>query len=132
MKHFSIKELCKSEIAEQEGIKNVPDALSIQRLTELTDKLLDPLREQYGKPIHVNSGYRCHELNKHPEVKGSWNSQHLRGEAADLDNGKAENKKLFDILSKMDFDQLINEHDFAWVHVSYKDKAKNRKQILAT
>ena len=132
MKHFSIKELCKSEIAEQEGIKNVPDALSIQRLTALTDNVLDPLRERYGKPIHVNSGYRCHELNKHPLVKGAWNSQHLRGEAADLDNGKSENKKLFDILSKMDFDQLINEHDFAWVHVSYKDKAKNRKQILKT
>ncbi len=132
MKHFSIKELCKSEIAEREGIKNIPDALSIQRLTTLTDKVLDPLREQYGKPIHVNSGYRCHELNKHPEVKGAWNSQHLRGEAADLGNGKSENKKLFDILSKMDFDQLINEHDFAWVHVSYKDKAKNRRQILKT
>ena len=132
MKHFSIKELCKSEIAEQEGIKNVPDALSIQRLTALTDKVLDPLREQYGKAIHVNSGYRCHELNKHPEVRGAWNSQHLRGEAADIDNGKEENKKLFGILSKMDFDQLINEHDFAWVHVSYKDKAKNRRQILKT
>lgn len=130
MKHFSIKELCKSEIAEQEGIKNIPDALSIQRLTALTDKLLDPLWEQYGKAIHVNSGYRCHELNK--ACGGAWNSQHLRGEAVDIDNGKAENKKLFGILSKMDFDQLINEHDFSWVHVSYKDKAKNRKQIIAT
>lgn len=132
MKHFTIKELCKSGIAEQEGIKNIPDALSIQRLTVLVDNVLDPLRERYGKPIHVNSGYRCHELNKHPEVKGAWNSQHLRGEAADIDNGKAENKKLFDILKTMDFDQLINEHDSAWVHVSYKDKAKNRKQIIAT
>lgn len=132
MKHFTIEELCKSNVATAEGIKNIPDALSRTRLTTLIDKVLDPLREQYGKAIHVNSGYRCHELNKHPEVKGAWNSQHLRGEAADLDNGKAENKKLFDILSNMDFDQLINEHDFAWVHVSYKDKAKNRRQILKT
>ena len=132
MKHFTIEELCKSNVATAEGIKNIPDALSRTRLITLIDKVLDPLREQYGKPIHVNSGYRCHELNKHPKVKGAWNSQHLRGEAADLDNGKAENKKLFDILKTMDFDQLINEHDFAWVHVSYKDKAKNRRQILKT
>lgn len=132
MKHFSIEELCRSEVAEQEGIKNIPDALSTKRLTELVDKVLDPLREQYGKAIHVNSGYRCHELNKHPEVKGAWNSQHLRGEAVDIDNGKAENKKLFDILKTMDFDQLINEHDFAWIHVSYKDKERNRRKILKT
>lgn len=131
MKYFTIVELCKSEIAEKEKIRNKPDNLAKQRLTTLTEQVLDPLREKYGKPIRVNSGYRSFQLNK--RVGGVLTSQHLRGEAADLDNGsKQENEKLYNILLKMDFDQLINEHDFAWVHVSYKDKERNRRQILKT
>lgn len=131
MKYFTIEELCKSEIATKEKIRNNPDRLAKERLTALVDNVLDPLREQYGKPIHVSSGYRSFQLNK--RAGGVLTSQHLRGEAADLDNGsEEENKKLFDILKAMDFDQLINEHDFAWVHVSYKDKERNRHQILKT
>ena len=131
MKHFSIEELCRSEIAKAEKIRNNPDSLSKQRLTTLIEKLLDPLRDEYKDEIHISSGYRSFQLNK--RAGGVLTSQHLRGEAVDIDNNnRIENEKIYNILLDMDFDQLINEHDFAWVHVSYKDKDRNRHQILAT
>ena len=86
---------------------------------------------RYGKPINVNSGYRCQALNK--AVGGVSNSQHLTGEAADIDTGsKTENRKLAKMIvdMRLPFDQLIDEADYAWVHVSYKCKGDNRGQIL--
>lgn len=128
MKHFSIEEMCKSQIADKLGIKNVPCQAEIESLTELINHVLDPLREQYGKPIFVNSGYRCLKLNK--AIGGKQSSQHVRGEAADITAGsKLLNAQLFELLRKMEFDQLINESDFSWIHVSYK-KSPNRRQIL--
>lgn len=129
MKYFSIEELCKSETADKLGIKNVPCESEKINLVSLVDNVLDPLREKYGKPIKVNSGYRCLKLNK--AVGSKQGSQHVKGEAVDITAGsKSENVKLFEILRLMDFDQLINEKDFSWIHVSYK-KCPNRKQILA-
>ncbi len=99
-------------------------------LDTLVDKVLDPLREAYGKPIKVNSGYRCPKLNK--AVGGSATSQHMTGQAADITAGsKAENRKLFDLVRslKLPFDQLIWEHGGAWVHVSYGPR--NRRQVLS-
>ena len=92
--------------------------------------MLDPLREWYGKPVTVNSGYRCPQLNR--MVGGAASSQHLKGEAADITAGsKEENRKLFDyIKSHLPFDQLIDEKNYSWVHVSYKRDGNNRKQIL--
>lgn len=129
MKYFSIKELCRSTTAEKEGISNNPTTGVEMKLMALVDNVLDPLREWYGKPITVNSGYRCPELNE--RVKGSSNSQHMRGEAADITTGsKEENKKLFEyIKDHLPFDQLIDESNFSWVHVSYSS-ALNRKQVL--
>ena len=79
------------------------------------------MREWYGKPIIVNSGYRCEALNK--AIGGAKSSQHMLGEAADITVGsKEENEKLFDyIKDNLEFDQLINESDFSWVHVSYRE-----------
>jgi len=129
MNHFSIAELCKSATAEKLGIKNVPCASEIDNLTALVENVLDPLREKYGKKIDINSGYRCLKLNK--AIGGVQSSQHVKGMAADLDAGsKAENAKLFELLRVMDFDQLINESNFSWVHVSYV-KPSNRHQILS-
>lgn len=129
MKHFTINELSRSSVAQSKEIDNKPDAVQVAALTALVDNVLDPLRERFGRPIIVNSGFRCPELNK--AVKGAATSQHVKGEAADLDTGTKEgNKKLFDIIRKeLPFDQLIDEKGFSWVHVSYK-KAGNRKQIL--
>jgi hypothetical protein len=83
----------------------------------------------YGKPIKVNSFYRSLNLNK--AVGGSATSQHVKGEAIDLTGGsKEENKKIFDWCKvNLVFDQLINEYDYTWIHISY-NKTKNRNQIL--
>ncbi len=130
MKYFSIKELSYSSTALLRKIDNTPGEDVIANLTALVDNVLDPLREAYGKPITVNSGYRSTLLNR--AVGGSTKSQHLRGEAADITTGtKAGNKWLFNYVVKhLNFDQLINESNYSWLHLSYKRGAKNRRQIL--
>lgn len=132
MKHFTIDELCRSDTARSRGIDNTPTEEVKRNLTELVDNVLDPLREWYGKPIYVNSGYRCPALNK--AVGGVANSQHLTGQAADIDvNDRAENRRLMKhIEDNLDFDQLIWENGGAWVHVSYRADGKNRRQVLRT
>ena len=129
MKHFTIKELCHSDTATRRGIKNEPTEEVVRNLTALVDNVLDPLREWYGKPIYVNSGYRCPELNA--AVGGVANSQHLSGEAADIDvNDTKENRKLFAwIEENCEFDQLLWENGGAWIHVSYKRSGKNRQMV---
>ena len=129
MKYFTIKELNKSNTATKHGISNIPDVQSKQNLENLVNFVLDPLRKAYGKPIIVTSGYRCNKLNQ--LVGGSKTSQHCTGQAADICSSigtKEENKKIFDLIIKLKlpFDQLINEHDYDWIHVSYA----NRGQIL--
>lgn len=131
MKHFTLKELTKSDTAIRKGIKNIPNKQEEQNLIALIDNILDPLREAYGKPIIVTSGFRCEELNR--LVGGSKTSHHRTGQAADIrtvTDTPEENKKLYDLIIKLNlpFDQLINEYNFDWVHVSYTPK--NRKQIL--
>lgn len=129
MKYFSIKEMTKSNTATAKGIDNTPDQTVTNNLTKLIEAVLDPLREWYGKPIIVNSGYRCEALNK--AIGGAKSSQHMLGEAADITvDSKEENEKLFNyIKDNLEFDQLINESDFSWVHVSYRE-GRLRKQVL--
>lgn len=131
MKYFTIEEMIKSSTATAKRIDNTPNQTVIDSLTKLIEAVLDPLREWYGKPIRVNSGYRCEALNKAVGSKAK-NSQHLYGEAADITAGsKAENEKLFNyIKDNLPFDQLINESNFSWVHVSYRE-GRLRKQVLA-
>lgn len=129
MKYFTIKELCKSSTATQKGIDNTPNSEIVSNLEQLVDKVLDPLREEFGEPIIVNSGYRSPALNK--EVKGAANSQHIFGYAADITaNSKFENKRLFILAQKLDlpFDQLIDERNYSWIHISHSPR--NRKQVL--
>lgn len=130
-KYFTINELTKSSTAQRLHINNNPTQEVKDNLNKLIDNVLDPLRELYGKPIIVNSGYRCTKLNK--AIGGAKNSQHLVGQASDIrtvQNTKESNKELFDLIknSKLPFDQLINEYDYNWVHVSYSPR--NRRQIL--
>lgn len=129
MKYFTIKELCKSSTATLKRIDNTPNSEIVNNLEQLVDNILDPLREEYGKPIKVNSGYRCDALNK--AVGGSKTSQHKYGLAADITAGsRLENKKLFILAQKLNlpFDQLIDEKAYSWIHISF---SKNpRKQVL--
>lgn len=121
--------MIKSDTATAKGIDNTPTQEVIDNLTKLIEAVLDPLRKWYGKPIHINSGYRCSALNE--AVGGAKNSQHTTGMAADIDtHSTEENKKLFDyIKDNLEYDQLIDEKNLAWVHVSYND-GHNRKQVL--
>lgn len=123
--------MTKSATAARKGIKNDPSIQVCKALTALIEKVLDPLREAYGKPIIVTSGYRCEKLNK--AVGGAASSQHVKGEAADIrsvQDTPEENKKLFDLIVKLGlpFDQLINEYNYDWVHVSFG--ARHRRQKL--
>lgn len=129
MKYFTIQELSHSDTAVARGIDNCPTAEAIHNLTKLVENVLDPLREKYGKPIRVSSGYRSAILNR--SVNGATSSQHRLGEEADITVGsKEENRKLFEIIRlELPFDQLIDERDFSWVHVSFRE-GRNRKQVL--
>ncbi len=129
MIYFTLQELTKSNTAIAKKLDNTPDEQAIKNLNTLVDNVLDPLRKLYGKPIIVTSGYRSPEVNR--SVNGATSSQHPLGEAVDISVGsKEENKKLFSLIKdNLPFDQLINEHDYSWVHVSYRE-GRLRKQIL--
>lgn len=123
MIHFTLKEL----ISTSTGLPNEPNLEQIKNLTALVDNILDPARIKLGKPIKVSSGFRSKSVNK--KVGGSSTSQHLKGQAADLKC--YDNKTLFNIIKELgNYDQLINEFDYSWVHVSFRADGKNRKQIL--
>ena len=129
-KYFTIGELCKSDVAVEKRIENTPDNTTVERMQALMEECLDKVREMWGKPIGVNSGYRSAELNR--AVGGAKNSQHLRGEACDITTGtKENNRKLFDLIvaSDIPFDQLIDESGYKWLHISFC-KDYNRKQVL--
>lgn len=126
-KHFTLSELTRTNAP----YENYPQVHERIALKQLVDNVLQPLRDVYGKPIRVNSGYRSPVVNRY--VKGAASSQHLKGQAADITAGsKEENKVLFELIAKhLPFDQLINEYDYQWIHVSYVAlKDVNRKQIL--
>ena len=121
MRHFTIKELCRSATAQRLGIDNTPPASAVTALHALVDHVLDPLRDAWGGPIHVNSGYRCPELNK--IVGGTPTSQHQRGEAADITVGTpARNRRLLALIKRLDLlvDQCIDEKGCRWIHVSHR------------
>lgn len=131
-KYFSLWEMTRSDTASERSIANVPNHDELARIHYLCDACLDPIREAWGKPIGVNSGFRCVELNR--AVGGAKNSQHLTGEAADITTGSVNgNRKLFELIQQIGvpFDQLIDESNFKWLHISCKYLgAGNRKQVL--
>lgn len=139
--NFTLEEMLVSSTASKYGINNTPNASAKANLTMLCQKLLQPIREKFGKSIIVTSGYRCSALNS--KVGGSKTSQHMKGQAADINDGQGYktggdaryecNKKLFDLIYKMGgYDQLINEFPDAkgrpqWVHVSYNPTLKKQR-----
>ena len=130
MKYFTIAELCRSATARRSGIDNTPPASAVKALTVLVDEVLDPLREAWGGPIRVNSGYRCPELNE--AVGGTPTSQHQRGEAADITVGsRSANRRLLALIKRLDLpvDQCIDEKGCRWIHVSHR-VGRNRRMYM--
>ena len=122
--YFTISELTASATALREGIDTRPSKCANQLLHVLVDQLLDPIREAWGRPIIVSSGYRCKQLNA--LVGGVQHSHHILGCAADIISGtKADHRRLFKLIQQMQqegkirFTQLIWEGDGRWLHVSY-------------
>ena len=134
--HFTIEELCASETAKAKGISNKPNMQQMINLVYLAANVLEPLRVAMKEPIKIGSGFRSPALNK--AVGGVSNSQHLKGQAADLciDGDLKKGRKWFNyIRDNLPFDQLIWEHNSNgnyWVHVSfvYPDFGKNRKHVI--
>ena len=127
-KHFSLAEFTRSQTAARRGIDNTPDPLSIERMKELCENVLEPLREAVGAPIFVSSGYRCAKLNN--AIGGAPSSQHILGQAADIQVPGWTPRKVCDwIYENVDFDQVIEEYG-QWTHVSYRGDSINRKNYL--
>jgi hypothetical protein len=130
-RHFSLAELIHSDTAERERIANQPGAREIESLKALCTAVLDPLRDAIGRPIQVNSGYRGPALNQ--RIGGAANSQHVQGQAADIQSPGTTVLALFQavIRLKLPYDQIIFEAQSAsvqWVHVSHVPGA-NRGEI---
>ena len=132
--HFTIEEMYASDTAKRLGINNKPNMQQMINLVYLCAYVLEPLRVAMGEPIKIGSGFRCEKLNK--AVGGVYNSQHLKGQAADLciDGDIQKGRKWFEwIKAHCEFDQIIFEHNSAgsyWVHVSYRADGQNRKQVI--
>lgn len=131
---FTLEEFTASATARAKGISNTPDTQAVINLCALVHHVLQPLRTAMWHPVKIGSGFRCAALNR--AVGGVANSQHMKGEAADLciDGDLNKGKRWFAwIKTHCDFDQLIWEHNARgsyWVHVSYRADGRNRKQVI--
>ena len=130
-KNFVLSEITRSNTAKRLGISNEPEKKHLESLQRIVTNLLQPMRNALG-PIRISSGYRNKELNR--AIGGSSRSQHCKGEALDLQfwkEGQMCNQEIYNwiIGSNLEFDQMINEFDYAWIHLSLKKK-DNRKEVL--
>lgn len=135
--YLTLGEVTRSESAKRNGISNLPTAEHLENMKALGTNVFDKIREHFGCPIGLSSGYRSEALNN--SIKGSSKtSQHCKGEAFDIDaqiHGKITNKQIFEYIKQnLDFDQMIWEYgtdqEPDWVHVSFKRAGGNRKSIL--
>ena len=135
-KYVSLSEVTKSDTATRRGISNEPTEEHLENLKTICTEVFDKVREHFGVPIYISSGYRSAALNK--AIKGSSTSDHSLGRALDLDqdfrsNGITNMDVFKFIKDNLEFDQLIYEFGSSknpdWVHVGYR-KGANRKQIL--
>jgi hypothetical protein len=134
-KHLLLAEVTRSETAKRKGISNMPTPEHLENFKKLAEKVFEPIREHFGVPIHISSGYRSKALNT--AIGGSLTSQHCSGEAIDIDMDGASitNAQIFNyIKDNLVFDQMIwefgTDKNPDWVHVSYESTGKQRKQIL--
>ena len=134
-KNLVLAEVIRSETAKRKGISNMPTPEHIENFKKLAENVFQPIREHFGVPIHISSGYRSKALNT--AIGGSITSQHCQGEAIDIDmdGTSITNKQIFDFIKdNLIFDQMIwefgTDKNPDWVHVSYESTGKQRKQIL--
>ena len=135
--NFTLKELTKSDTATRLGLDNTPDAQALENLKTLCEKVLQPVREHFGKSVTVNSGYRSPESNA--AVGGSKTSDHCKGMAADIEIAGVANADLAQwIMDNLEYTQLILEFytsgipDSGWVHVSYDPNNLKKQELTAT
>jgi len=134
-KNLTLKEAIKSNTATRLGINNMPEQWEINNLRAVAENVFQPVRDHFGIPIGVSSGYRSKALNK--AIGGSKYSQHMIGEALDIDAdiyGGVTNAEIFNyIKNNLEWDQMIwefgDDDEPNWVHVSYKEAGRNRKQL---
>ncbi len=135
--HFTIEELYRSDTAKRLGIDNKPSTQQTINLVYLAAYVLEPLRVAMNEPVKISSGFRCQALNK--AVGGVYNSQHLKGQAADIciDGDMKKGRRWFNFIrDHLVFDQLIWEHNARtgtyWIHVSYvfPDFGPNRRKVI--
>jgi hypothetical protein len=133
--NLSLAEVTRSETAKRKGISNMPTPEHIENFKKLAVNIFQPIREHFGKPIIISSGYRSAELNK--AIGGSLSSQHCSGEAIDIDMDGTDitNAQIFYyIKDNLNFDQIIWEFGTNtnpdWVHVSFAANRSQRKQML--
>ncbi len=134
-KNLALAEVTRSETAKRRGISNMPTPEHIENFKKLAENVFQPIRDHFGVPIRISSGYRSAALNK--AIGGASSSQHCKGEAIDIDmdGTTVTNKQIFDFIKdNVNFDQLIWEFGTDtnpdWVHVSYNSDGAQRKQIL--
>jgi len=134
--NFSLHEMCKSETAMRMGFDNTPDETATENLRLLCEKVLQPVREHYGKGVKVNSGFRSPESNA--AVGGSRTSDHCLGRAADIEIDGIPNPELAQwIMDNLDYTQLILEFytqgqpNSGWVHVSYDPNNLKNQELTA-
>lgn len=135
-KYFSLEEFIKSQTAIRKGIDNTPSPEHLQNIRMLARNVLDPIRENYARPVYLSSGYRSPALNR--AVGGSTKSQHCNGEAADTEVQGIGNPSLARwIIKNLEFDQIILEFfnpaegpNSGWVHVSYTMHRPNRRNVI--
>ena len=134
-KNFSYDELVYSATAERLKLDNTPNEKEIEFLRKLANEVLQPIRDKWGRPIVVTSGFRSEKVNN--AVGGVKNSQHRLGQAADLKIGsKSQNKALFNFIVDMvkkgeiRVGQLIDEYGYSWIHVSLPREGKVNNQVL--
>jgi zinc D-Ala-D-Ala carboxypeptidase len=133
-KNFTLEEMTKSETALRHDLENTPNEQEISSMKLLAEKVLQPVRDHFGKGVKVNSGFRNQDVNQ--KVGGSRNSDHTRGQACDIEIPGIPNAELAEwIKDNLQFNQLILEFytpgvpDSGWVHVSYIPE-DNKKQVL--
>jgi len=135
--NFTLKELTKSDTATRLGLDNTPDEETIENLKLLCEKVLQPVRGHFGKPVTINSGYRSPESNA--AVGGSKTSDHCKGQACDLEIDGVSNPDLAQwIMDNLEYTQLILEFytqgqpNSGWVHVSYDPNNLKKQELTAT
>ena len=133
--NFSLSEMTKSQTAVRKDIDNTPTQEHIDNLKYVAVNLLQPIRDHFGKPVTVSSGYRSVELCE--AIGSSSRSQHAKGEAADFEIPGMDNKELgLWIRDNIEYDQLIlefykdGEPNSGWIHCSMIKDGEPRKSTL--